>query len=58
MPVTLLLAKGAQVSRIAGDAIVMNVLVIRHILYLSCGADAKRARGTLVDKLYVDLLSR
>jgi len=57
-PLTLALplAKRLKVVRIAGDAVIVNVLVIGHIGDLSIAAHAESAGGALIDVFHFDFL--
>lgn len=46
-----------QIGRIAGYAVIVNILAVGHIGDLGIAADAKRAARALIDVLYLDFLS-
>lgn len=51
-----LLAGGPEKACITGDAVVVDVLPIRHVRYLGVAADTERPIRAMLDELHLDLL--
>lgn len=58
VPCTLavLLAGRLKKARVAGDAVIVNILSVRHVGHLSIPTDAEGAFRTLLDELHFDLM--